>query len=147
MNCGNKNIILGDPWLRKVNPLIDWEQRSLKITEHTDKTHDLNCQNIKVQGIKLDKAPHTNILPQDFIREKLAYPDENFINYIGGEKCDTTPRFKKTNGKFKPMPIGKVSIATEIARDAKTEEITLPERYQEFASVFSKEASNQLPPS
>ena len=69
-------------WLRKVNPLIDWEQRTLEILEHTDKTHDLNCQNIKVQGIKLDNAPHWNLLPQDFIREKPVYPDENFVNYI-----------------------------------------------------------------
>ena len=48
INCGNGNIILGDPWLRKVNPLINWEQRTLEISEYTDKTHDLNHQNIKV---------------------------------------------------------------------------------------------------
>ena len=142
INCGNENIILGDPWLKKVNHLIDWEQQTLKIPESTDKTHDLNHQIIKVQGINLDRAPHWCLLPQDFIREKPAYPDENFINYIQGEKHDTTPRFKKTNGKFKHVPIGKISITTELARDTKTEEITLPEKYQEFTLVFSEEATH-----
>ena len=66
---------------------------------------------------------------------------------MSGEKCDTTPRFKKNNGKFKPMPIGKVPIATELTRDTKAEEVTLPEKYQEYASEFSEEATNWLPPS
>ena len=24
INCGNENVILGTPWLEKVNPKIDW---------------------------------------------------------------------------------------------------------------------------
>ena len=55
IDCGNKNIILGDPWLQKINPLIDWEKRTLEILDHTDRTYELNHQNIKVQGISINK--------------------------------------------------------------------------------------------
>ena len=137
INCGNKNIILGDPWLRKINPLVNWEKRTLEIPEHTDKTHDFNCQNSRN---KSRQSPPANLLPHDFIREKPSYPDENFINFIKGikgEKCYPIPKFRKTNRKFTPVPISKVSIATELARDVIAEEITLQGRYQEFSSVFN----------
>ncbi|KIJ10255.1 hypothetical protein PAXINDRAFT_47184, partial [Paxillus involutus ATCC 200175] len=29
MNCGKENLILGLPWLREVNPIVDWEKGTL----------------------------------------------------------------------------------------------------------------------
>ena len=42
INCGNKNIILGTPWLEKVNPMIDWAKRTINIPNHMDRTPDYN---------------------------------------------------------------------------------------------------------
>ena len=32
LNCGKENVILGMPWLREVNPLIDWTKGTVEIT-------------------------------------------------------------------------------------------------------------------
>ena len=32
LNCGKENVILGMPWLRDVNPLIDWTKGTVEIT-------------------------------------------------------------------------------------------------------------------
>ena len=40
INCGNENVILGTPWLEKVNPQINWTERTVNIPDHTDRTPD-----------------------------------------------------------------------------------------------------------
>jgi len=32
MSCGNENIILRLPWLKEVNPNVDWEKESLSLS-------------------------------------------------------------------------------------------------------------------
>ena len=29
INCGNKNVILGTPWLEKINPMINWAKHTV----------------------------------------------------------------------------------------------------------------------
>ena len=41
ISLGNENIILGLPWLKDVNPTIDWNQRTLSINESLDQSKDL----------------------------------------------------------------------------------------------------------
>ena len=41
ISLGNENVILGLPWLRDVNPTIDWNQRTLSIDESLDQSKDL----------------------------------------------------------------------------------------------------------
>ena len=41
ITLGNENIILGLPWLKDVNPTIDWNQRTLSIDESLDQSRDL----------------------------------------------------------------------------------------------------------
>ena len=43
MNLGNKNMILGLPWLKELNPMIDWVKKSLSIKESLDQTQELFC--------------------------------------------------------------------------------------------------------
>ena len=38
MKCGRDNLILGLPWLNKINPKIDWEKKSIEINDATDQT-------------------------------------------------------------------------------------------------------------
>ena len=36
LHCGNENIILGRPWLKKTNPKIDWAVNTMEIKELLD---------------------------------------------------------------------------------------------------------------
>ena len=42
LNCGNENVILGTPWLEKVNLIINWAEHSVDIPNHTDRTPNYN---------------------------------------------------------------------------------------------------------
>ena len=55
-------------------------------------------------------------------------------------------KFRKVDGKFSAVKVCKTTIATELAKEAGTLEVKLPEWYQEFSSVFSEEA-HCFPPS
>ena len=41
MNLGNKNVILGLPWLKDVNPSIDWVNKTISIKESLDQSQEL----------------------------------------------------------------------------------------------------------
>ena len=41
ISLGNENVILGLPWLKDVNPTIDWNRRTLSINESLDQSKDL----------------------------------------------------------------------------------------------------------
>ena len=41
ISLGNENVILGLPWLKDVNPTINWDQRTLSIEESLDQSKDL----------------------------------------------------------------------------------------------------------
>ena len=41
MGCGRENVILGLPWLRTMNPTIDWVRQTLTIPESCDQLKDL----------------------------------------------------------------------------------------------------------
>ena len=128
IKCGNENIILGTPWLEKVNPKIDWVKRTVDIPNHTDKTPDYNWKNEIVQGNTTTAPTHANLLPKEYLREKPIYADENFINYLQGENiAPPTNKFKTLDGKFTAVQVCKTTIATELAREAGMTEIKLPE--------------------
>ena len=41
MTCGKENIILGLPWLKKANPIIDWTMQTLTFDEFIDESQEL----------------------------------------------------------------------------------------------------------
>ena len=43
MNLGNKNVILGLPWLKDVNPSINWTEKTISIKESLDQSQELFC--------------------------------------------------------------------------------------------------------
>ena len=51
------------------------------------------------------------------------------------------------DGKFTAVSVNKTTITTELAREAGMMEVKLPERYEEFSSVFSEEEAHRFPPS
>ena len=146
ISCGNENVILGIPWLERINPLIDWAKCMINIQNHTDKTPDYNRKNEIVQGTTTTAPIHPNLLPKEFVREKPIYPDENFINFLQGESITlVVNKFKKENRIFTAVKVCKTTITTELAKEAGTSEVRLPEQYQEFSSVFSEEEAHCFP--
>ena len=43
MHCGKENIILGLPWLQKINPVIDWAKKTVTIRTSCDEADELNA--------------------------------------------------------------------------------------------------------
>ena len=134
--------------MEKVNPEINWTEQTVNIPDHTDRTLDYNRTNKIIQGNTTTAPTHANLLPKEYIREKPIYTNENFFNYLQGENiAPPTNKFKKSNGKFTAVSVNKTIIATELAREVGMMEVKLPERYEEFTSVFSKEEAHCFPPS
>ena len=99
------------------------------------------------QRTNYTRPTHENFLPYEHVREKPEYPDEAFINLIQGkQEFPTQNKFKKTKNGFVPST-RKTTIATKLAQNVKQAEVTLPERYKEYSSVFSEEEAHQFPPS
>ena len=79
----------------------------------------------------------------DWVTETVTIPrksDQTFIKIIRGEG-NLIPQFKKRGKEFTPS-IRKTTIATELAKANTQTETTLPEKYKEYASVFSEEEAH-----
>ena len=87
MKCGRDNLILGLPWLNKINPKIDWEKKSIKINDATDQTEAYNRARFANQPTirtLAEEPTYPDLLPTDYEKESPFYPDENFHNYVRG---------------------------------------------------------------
>ena len=99
MGCGNENIILGLPWLKKINPRIDWVTETVTIPRRTDQTEALNYKTGITQRTSYTKPTYHEFLPNEYEREAPEYPDETSIRMIRGEGT-LTPKFKKRGKEF-----------------------------------------------
>ena len=99
MGCGNENIILELPWLKKANPNIDWVMETVTISKHTDQMEAFNHKTGITQRTNYTKPTYHKFLPNEYTRENLEYPDETFINMIQGEQEFPIPNKFKKNGK------------------------------------------------
>ena len=66
MKCGRDNLILGLPWLNKINPKIDWEKKHIEINDNTDQTEAYNRARYANQPAvrTLEEEPtHPELLP------------------------------------------------------------------------------------
>ena len=151
MKCGKDDLILGLPWLNRINPIIDWENKHVEINDATDMTEDYNraiYQNQPNIRTFEEEPTHPNLLPDEYLKETPLYPDEYFRNYLDGTeyihmKKGSTTKYVKRQGKL--VDVAKVSLSGRLAQQAKEKKIELPEEYLEFAEVFSEEASQRIP--
>ena len=125
--------------------MINWEKHTVDIPDHTDRTPDYNEI---VQGTMTTAPTHANLLHREYVREKPIYPNENFINFLQGESITLAiNKFKNINGKFTAAKVCKTTITMELTKEVGTSEVKLPERYQEFSTIFSEEEAHCFPPS
>ena len=82
MGCGNENIILGLPWLNKINPRINWVTETVTIPRKTDQTEALNYKTGITQKTNYTKPTYDKFLPNEYEREKPEYPDKTFVRMI-----------------------------------------------------------------
>ena len=153
VKCRRDNLILGLPWLNKINPTINWETKHISINDKTDQTEAYNRARYANQPAvqTLEEEPtHPKLLPTDFEKEPPFYPNENFHNYVRGVEnmyMKGSNRYFKRNGKLVPIAmVAKTSILGKLVQNAKTIEVTLPKEYLDYAKVFSEEAFQKMPP-
>ena len=72
MNLGNENVILGLPWLKDVNPSIDWAKKTLAIKESLDQSQELFC------SFSVDTKRHES----HFVRPSVKPPRHVNVNAI-----------------------------------------------------------------
>ena len=69
ISLGNEKVILGLPWLKDINPTINWNQRTLSIDESLDQSKDLylshttdtSCHNSHFQESTYRPPQHTHV--------------------------------------------------------------------------------------
>ena len=84
MSCGKENIILGLPWLKAINPTIDWKAKTLSIPGSTDQSkllYTLHAQNLQCHNQSYQT------LPNPPIHETMIYrvTDHHLFSYLGHE--------------------------------------------------------------
>ena len=161
MNLGNENIILGLPWLKDVNPSIDWTQKTLSIRESLDQSQELFC------SFSIDTKRHESHFTQPSIKppqhvDVNAINDQHLFAYNNWETENKYICRARQNRAIYQINrceshfilaglliIAKLTTATELATAAEKSKpkATLPPEYSSFASVFSKEATDHVPPS
>ena len=101
MNLGNENVILGLPWLKELNPMINWIERTLSIKESLDQCQELFC------SFSVDTKRHKS----RFTRPSVKPPRHTNVNAIVDQHLSPT-----TTGKPRmstsPAP-GKIAPFTE----------------------------------
>ena len=154
-------VILGLPWLKELNPTIDWAKKTLSIEESCDQSQELFC------SFSVNTKRHES----HFIQPSIRFPrhinvnavvDQHLFTYNDWETeneyiCRTKQnrtiyRIIQCGSRFIPAGspiIAKLTTATELAVAAEKSKpkATLPSEYSSFTSVFSKEATNHIPPS
>ena len=129
LNLGRKQIILGMPWLKKWNPVIDWVAKRISIPRPIGRR---------------DVAPLPECLPSwtDFLA-----PQRYILQWLGMDTdLKTAQCLKKREAWLAGETVGKVTISTQIAQETKSTEAVLPEWCKDFEDVFSEKTHNKLPP-
>ena len=129
LNLGRKQIILGMPWLRKWNPVVDWITKQITIPRPIGKR---------------DVVPLRECLPS---WTDLLAPQRYILQWLGMDaNLKTAWRFERRKAWLAGETIGKVTISTQITQETKPQEATLPDWCKDFKDVFSKKTHDKLPP-
>ena len=131
MDLGNKNtIILGHPWLTKVNPIIDWTART-----------------VKLRGTPIPRHDNPKILEQRYLLRYLhAMERDNseLTAWIYAQQRNTAT-LRQVLGE-NHLHIRKLTLSMALAQAAKRVEQKLPPQYAKYAKVFDESGEGELPP-
>jgi len=124
---GKQGIILGLPWFRDNNPIIDWE------TGHVSwRIKNQDIRKIQTKKIKENKVEQENQ------EEEL-----DLLRYINGDLLENEPEWIRT----KITTSQNLALQHEKPKQDKAVEEIVPPQFHNFLKVFDKEAADQFPTS
>ena len=159
-------MILGHLWLEAVNPIINWKKGTITIPPIKDQSLTLSFAHLAKCTSYLSKNTHPvttqTVNPQ---KETTLNPIEQtgFCRYLSAELPNSFTeravdsfiinRIQKCGSCFiTPLAaatLNKLTMSTDLAMQAEATKPkkTLSAEYTEYAHVFSKEATDHVPPS
>jgi len=125
---GDQDVILGMPWFKRHNPLIDWNRQSIEAFNWTSnrRKHDAILQLVKqIHNISIDVTVVGNIQ-----EEALIYLID--ANFIPEEEVWVR---------------AKTSVTTQLAQEAEEHRVKmiLPDFYKKYEKVFHERESGKMP--
>ena len=105
MGCGSDNIILGLPWLKKINPRIDWVTEMVTIPRKSDQTKALNYKTGITQRTNYTRPTYDEMLPNEYEGEIPRFPDETFIRMIRGKEELCRKEEKNSSQAYEKPPL------------------------------------------
>ena len=160
MTCGKENIILGLPWLKKANPMVNWVMQTLVFAKSIDESQELyQCyvadptqrSSHHKPAPQLSKYVHIDMVKEDHIGSYLN--QETKSQYIRRALDNhAIHRIIRCSSHFLPNNSLVIACLTTVTELAITTEKTkpnpsLPPEYASYASIFLKEATDHVPPS
>ena len=160
MTCRKKNIILGLPWLKKANPVVDWTMQTLTFDESIDESQELYqyytadmTQHLSYYWPTPWLSKHVNVdmIKEDYLGFYLNQETESQYICRALDNCAIHQiircgsHFLSSNSPV----IVHLTTTTELAiatEKAKLKPL-LPLGYTLYASVFLKEATDHVLPS
>ena len=131
MDLGNKNtVILGHPWLTRMNPLIDW-----------------TAGIVKMRGTPILRHDDSKILEQRYLLRYLHAIEKDNSELAARVYAQqrNTATLHRVLGKDHPH-IRKLTLSTALAQAAERVEQKLPPQYTKYAKVFEEPKGGELPP-
>ena len=117
-NLGPEDVVLGLPWLKRVNPTIDWEKGEMDIPGSPDNESSSPVHKIQANREERRQWLRAGIL-EDTTDELWCYAGYTLSTKLAAEK--------------------------NLAKDKQTFEQMVPPQYRQYKKVFSEEESHRLP--
>src|SRR5271169_3060821 len=149
---GIHSMILGMPWLERVNPLIDWRKKVVTPRRSRHKKRKLSAD---TNQTSVPPKPETNPKKPPKLSKRKKNPNKSkppTVNAVSKDPSMETPKIRlttKINSNDQVYliwidPVEEVnSFSPEAAPNPETQ---IPEEYKDLAEVFSKEKAHELPP-
>ncbi|KAF8824205.1 hypothetical protein HHX47_DHR8000208 [Lentinula edodes] len=167
-NLGGEDIILGLPWLQKVNPEIDWEKGRLSVKPPRVAIEEVQDEEISYPHLAaantespipelpkpLAEPPHIEAPQEATLEESESAAEESPIHRIRANHKTCRAWVKAGILEEQTEEVWCAAgftysqqLAEEANRDKPVEtfEEMVPEQYRDFKKVFSESASERLP--
>ena len=131
MDLGNKNtVILGHPWLTRMNPLIDW-----------------TAGTVRMRGTPVPRHDDPRILEQRYLLRYLHAIEKDNSKLAARVYAQqrNAATLRRVLGKDHPH-IRKLTLSTALAQATGRVEQKLPPQYTKYAKVFDEPGEGELPP-
>ena len=129
---GRKQIILGMPWLRSINPNIDWKSNTLSFPKPTTPNTD------------------DDLTPQRYLLRWLGCDSDMELASLFSQRYssehDASLREHLPQKDLYCEHLNKITLSTELAQASKTPDQKIPDWCSDLEDIFSEKTHNVPPP-